>query len=88
MNSVINTCRCQPTPEITSRRQFLERLGSGFGLLALGWLLDQENLLALPTWHSDSGLEFLRTQASSLRRQGQEHYFLVHAWGRQSRGHV
>jgi hypothetical protein len=56
MNSVINTCRCQPTPEITSRRQFLERLGSGFGLLALGWLLDQENLLALPTGTATAAL--------------------------------
>jgi len=46
MEPVISACRCQPTVQINSRRQFLERLGSGFGMLALGYLLDQDKLLA------------------------------------------
>jgi hypothetical protein len=37
-----------PNPAFSSRRQFLKRTGSGFGLLALAALLDQQGLLAAP----------------------------------------
>jgi hypothetical protein len=37
-----------PHPAYTSRREFLTRAGSGFGLLALSGLLQQEGLLAAP----------------------------------------
>src|SRR2546423_5930631 len=35
-----------PSPAYSSRREFLTRAGSGFGMLALAGLLGQENLLA------------------------------------------
>ena len=37
-----------PHPAHASRRDFLQRTGSGFGMLALAALLDQEGLLAAP----------------------------------------
>src|SRR5438093_6411756 len=37
-----------PPPTYRSRREFLRRVGGGFGLLALAGLLDQEGLLAKP----------------------------------------
>ena len=37
-----------PHPGYASRREFLRRVGGGFGLLALAGLLDQEGLLAEP----------------------------------------
>jgi uncharacterized protein DUF1501 len=37
-----------PHPVYASRRDFLQRTGSGFGLLALASLLDQQGLLAAP----------------------------------------
>src|SRR3954468_24727655 len=40
-----------PPPAYASRRDFFRRAGSGFGLLALAGLLDQEGLLA-PAAHA------------------------------------
>lgn len=37
-----------PHPCFSSRRQFLQRVGNGFGLVALAGLLDKERLLATP----------------------------------------
>src|SRR5262245_38523766 len=37
-----------PHPEYRTRRDFLRRAGNGFGLLALGGLLDREGLLPAP----------------------------------------
>jgi hypothetical protein len=41
-----------PHPAYSSRREFLQRAGNGFGLLALAGLLDQEKLLAAPAGNS------------------------------------
>jgi hypothetical protein len=42
----ISHCFAPPHPVYHSRRQFLHRAGSGFGMLALAGLLDQKGLLA------------------------------------------
>jgi hypothetical protein len=45
-----------PHSAYPSRREFLQRAGNGFGLLALAGLLDQERLLAQPPTASESYL--------------------------------
>lgn len=39
-------CNCHYAPPPRTRREFLERLGGGFGMLPLTYLLDRENLFA------------------------------------------
>ncbi len=40
-------CNCHYAPPPKTRREFLEQFGGGFGMFALAYLLDQENLLAV-----------------------------------------
>ncbi len=43
-----------PAPGFASRRDFLQRTGNGFGLMALGGLLGQQGLAAAATTNSDA----------------------------------
>ena len=58
---------------MTSRREFLERFGSGFGLLGLASLLDRQGLLTCETLAAggDLSLSPLAPPAASLSGQGQ-----------------
>ena len=47
MDAYRTNCRCgRVTPGITNRREFLCRVGAGFGMLALADLLGRDSLLA------------------------------------------
>ncbi|HLK58066.1 MAG TPA: DUF1501 domain-containing protein, partial [Chthonomonadaceae bacterium] len=59
-----NPLFASPAPVYASRREFLKRTGSGFGLLALAGLLDQQGLLAAPVSAADRAMNPLASRPS------------------------